>query len=290
MQRKKTSSEYGKIIEATPENYDQIARFLNQNNQIHRHLDWFGTLDWLGYQPYLLLIDNNKIQAVLCATPENDQSAWVRTFVAKKRISLDETWGRLLEKAVQNLQEKGIKQLAALALHTWFEGLLSTSGFKNRQNIIVLEWGGKLPQKDSKNLNIIIRPMHMEDISRVYEIDKLAFSPLWQNSYEGLIKAYEQPGISTVAVHQSEIVGYQISTSMTIYAHLARLAVHPDFQRMGIAYSLVHDLLRQFDQQGFWRVTVNTQSDNYPSLNLYEKFGFKRTGEEIPVYELILDT
>jgi ribosomal protein S18 acetylase RimI-like enzyme len=75
---------------------------------------------------------------------------------------------------------------------------------------------------------------------------------------------------------------------MTIYGHLARLAVHPEFQRMGIAYSLVYDLLRQFDQQGFWRVTVNTQSDNQPSLSLYKQFGFKRTGEEIPVYDLIL--
>lgn len=288
MQKQKTSSEYRKIIEATPENYEQIARFLNQNNQIHRHLDWFGTLDWLGFQPYLLLMDNNKIQAVLCATPENKESSWVRTFVAQKRTPLEETWHQLLDKAVKNLREKGIKQLAALALHTWFEGLLSTSGFKKRQNIVVLEWGGKLPKIEIKNSKIIIRPMHMDDLSKVHEIDKIAFSPLWQNSYAGLLKAYEQPGISTVAVNNGEIVGYQISTSMTIYGHLARLAVHPNFQRMGIAYTLVHDLLRQFDQQGFWRVTVNTQSDNSPSLSLYKQFGFRRTGEEIPVYELYL--
>ena len=286
MQREKTSAEYGKILEATPENYDQIASFLNQNNQIHRHLDWFGTLDWLGYQPYLLLMDNQRIQAVLCATPENDQSAWVRTFVAKKRIPLDQTWERLLERAVQNLQNKGIKQLAALALHTWFEGLLSIAGFKNSQNIIVLEWSGRFPKIESKDSDITIRPMHMDDLAEVQKIDKLAFSPLWQNSFAGLSKAYDQPGISTVAVMGEKIVGYQISTSMTIYGHLARLAVHPEYQRKRIAYQLVYDLLRQFDQRGFWRVTVNTQSDNLPSINLYKKFGFGRTGEEIPVYTL----
>jgi len=288
MQNKKTSSKDKKIIEATPENYDQIARFLNQNNRIHRHLDWFGTLDWLGYQPYLLLIDVDKIQAVLCATPENDESAWVRTFVSQKRGALEGTWQLLLKRAVQNLKKHNIKLLAALALHNWFEGLLSTSGFTNRQNIIVLEWGGKFPKKENNNPDIIIRPMHFYDISTVYAIDKLAFSPLWQNSLAGLEKAYDQPGISTVALYQEEIVGYQISTSMTIYGHLARLAVHPNYQRMGIAYHLVFDLLRQFDQQGFWRVTVNTQSDNYPSLNLYKQFGFRKTGEEIPVYELNL--
>lgn len=288
MQKQKTSSEFRKIIEATPENYEQIARFLNQSNQIHRHLDWFGTLDWLGFQPYLLLMENNKIQAVLCATPENKESSWVRTFVTQKRIPLEETWHQLLDKAVKNLREKGIKQLAALALHTWFEGLLSTSGFKKHQNIVVLEWDGKFPKTGIKNPNISIRPMHMDDLPKVHEIDKLAFTPLWQNSYAGLLKAYEQPGISTVAVKNEEIVGYQISTSMTIYGHLARLAVHPGYQRKGIAYTLVYDLLRQFDQQGFWRITVNTQSDNLPSLSLYKQFGFLRTGEEIPVYELYL--
>ena len=288
MQREKISSEYRKIIEATPENYDQIARFLNQDNQIHRHLDWFGTLDWLGYQPYLLLMGNKKIQAVLCATPENDMSAWVRTFVVKKQIPMEKSWQQLIGKAIQNLREKGVKQLAALALHSWFEGLLLQSGFINRQNIIVLEWGGKFAQKERVNPNIIIRPMHMDDISEVQKVDKLSFSPLWQNSLAGLSRAYDQPGISTVAVNNERIVGYQISTSMTIYGHLARLAVNPDYQRMGIAYRLVYDLLRQFEQQGFWRVTVNTQSDNYPSLGLYKQFNFKRTGEEIPVYELSL--
>ena len=288
MLRQRKTSNDKEIIKATPDNYDQIARFLNQNNQIHRHLDWFGTLDWLGYQPYLLLMDNQKIQAVLCATPENEKAAWVRTFVAKKRIPLEKTWQQLLDKAVLNLRQNGIAQLAALAMHTWFEGLLSNSGFENKQNIIVLEWGGNLPQKDPLITDITIRPMHVADISKVYLVDKAAFSPRWQNSYEGLIKAYEQPGISTVAEYRGEIVGYQISTSMTIYGHLARLAINPEFQRMGIAYGLVFDLLRQFDQRGYWRVTVNTQSDNYPSLSLYKQFGFNRTGEEIPVYELSL--
>jgi len=276
------------IIEAKPENYDQIASFLNENNQIHRHLDWFGTLDWLGYQPYLLLMANKKIKAVLCATPENDQSAWVRSFVSKKNLPLDETWQHLLSRAVKKLKDKGIKQLAALALHNWFEGLLSVSGFKHRQNIVVLEWGGKLPAKKPIVPSIEIRPMNLTDLPEVHILDKIAFHPLWQNSLAGLTKAYEQPGINTVAVYQGKIVGYQISTSMTIYGHLARLAVDPEYQRKGIASALVYDLLRQFDQQGFWRVTVNTQSDNSPSLKLYDSFGFETTGEEIPVYELDL--
>ena len=130
--------------------------------------------------------------------------------------------------------------------------------------------------------------MHLIDLAAIEAIDQAAFPSLWQNSLAGLTKAFHQPGISTVAVKGDSIVGYQISTAMTIYGHLARLAVEPDEQRQGIAYALVYDLLKQFEHRGFWRVTVNTQSDNRASLRLYQKFGFVRTKEEIKVYELQL--
>lgn len=288
LQEKKSSTSTRKIIKATQENYEQLNNFLNQNNQIHRHLDWFTPLDWLGHQPYLIEFIGDSIQAVLCATPENDDSAWVRTFSAKKLMQVEETWLRLLPRATQMLADKGIARLASLALHTWFEALLVDSGFKNRQNIVVLEWQGKLPPNRTRNPEVEIRAMNINDLKDVERIDRLAFPSLWQNSLAGLTKAFQQTGVSTVALSHGKIVGYQISTSMTIYSHLARLAVDPAYQRQGIAFLLVNDLLKQCVNQSCWRVTVNTQSDNTSSLKLYDKFGFKRTREEIPVFELLL--
>jgi ribosomal protein S18 acetylase RimI-like enzyme len=151
-----------------------------------------------------------------------------------------------------------------------------------------MEWQGKFPSAARRNTDIGIRTMQFQDLTEVERIDRTAFPSLWQNSPAGLSKAFSQPGISTVAVKEGKIVGYQISTSMTIYGHLARLAVDPDCQRQGIAFALVYDLLKQFEHRGFWRVTVNTQSDNRASLKLYKKFGFRRTSEEIKVYSLDL--
>ena len=276
------------IVKATQDNFDEIADFLNQNHRVHRHLDWFATTDWLGNQPFLIQFMQDQIQAVLCATPENKETAWVRTFGVLSQLEANQPWQQLLEAAVDMLNQMEIEQLGALALHPWFKTLLTNSDFRNLQNIVVLEWEGNLPGKPKRETDIEIRPMRLRDLPDVHEIDQLAFSPLWQNSLEGLTRAFNQTGISTVALKDGIIVGYQISTSMTIYGHLARLAVHPEIQRQGIAYALVYDLLAQFDRMGFWRVTVNTQSNNSPSLNLYKQFGFKRTHEEIPVYVLDL--
>ena len=276
------------IIWASQEHYDLLANFLNENNPVHRHLDWFGTLDWLGKQPFLIERINHSIQAFLCAVPQNQDSAWVRAFSIKKDLDPESSWRRLLSVGIKYLDERKIKRLAALALHAWFEDLLIDAGFQNRQNIVVLEWQNDFPAMKIENPDITIRNMKTVDLPVVEHIDQAAFNPLWQNSLAELTKAYHQTGISTVAVKNDEIVGYQISTSMTIYGHLARLAVLPAFQRQGIAFMLVYDLLRQFKNRGFWRVTVNTQSNNIPSLNLYKIFNFARTKEEIPVFEKYL--
>ncbi|MDY6872698.1 MAG: GNAT family N-acetyltransferase [Chloroflexota bacterium] len=289
MLKEQTSPTYPhSIIDATQAIYDRLADFLNQNIKTHRHLDWFSSLEWVGRQPYLVSLEDGLIQAALCATPENKDSAWVRLYGVSKRLEEAGPWRQMLPMAVARLREMKVKQLAALALHPWFETLLVNSNFTNQQNIVVLEWQGQLPPKFRRNPDIEIRTMQFQDLPEVERIDKAAFPSLWQNSPAGLSKAFHQPGISTVAIKNDRIVGYQISTVMTIYGHLARLAVDPNHQREGIALALVYDLLQQFERRGFWRVTVNTQSNNRASLKLYQKFGFRRTSEEIKVYSLTL--
>ncbi len=276
------------IITVSRKEKKQLANFLNRNLKSHRHLDWITPVEWIGTEPYLIHKSQDQYQSVLCATPENETSAWIRIFAAQKTKSVENEWRLLLTKAIEILRENQVKELAGLALHPWFTALLVQSGFKNHQNVIVLEWQGIFPSDEKINREIEIRNMRIEDLADVERVDRLAFPPLWHNSLRSLNKAIKQTGISTVALIDGEIVGYQISTSMTIYGHLARLAVHPAYQRQNIAFSLVYHLLKQFDDLGFWRITVNTQSNNQPSLGLYKQFNFTRTKEEIPVYELNL--
>jgi len=52
-----------------------------------------------------------------------------------------------------------------------------------------------------------------------------------------------------------------------------------------MAYSMVRDLQERVSNMEGHRLTVNTQSINAPSLALYDKAGFRRTGDKLPVYE-----
>jgi ribosomal protein S18 acetylase RimI-like enzyme len=44
------------------------------------------------------------------------------------------------------------------------------------------------------------------------------------------------------------------------------------------------DLFAKLVNNSVFKLSVNTQSDNAVSLNLYQKMGFIRTGEHYPVY------
>lgn len=278
------------INNATPDQKLEISSFLNADNLIHRHLDWFSPLDWLGQHPFLVEKLDQKIQAILLAAPEVNDASWIRIFCIKNKFLVKDVWERLFAKAASMLITANIQQLAALSNSDWFTRLLRHSGFTHQDDIVILEWKGDHPTSSSRNPGIEIRSMRAYDLPEVYQVDQAAFAPLWQNSLASLTKAFNQPGISTVALSQDQIVGYQISTTITIQGHLARLAVDPDHQGQQVASALVDDLLHQFVKRGVWRATVNTQAHNKPSLAVYQKFGFQRTQDIIPVYQRDLTT
>jgi ribosomal protein S18 acetylase RimI-like enzyme len=209
--------------------------------------------------------------------------AWVRLFVFTGRWAAGGAWSLLWAAAKQEIARAGGAKVAAIAIQPWFQDVLSASGFENRQQIVMLEWHYQ-PQMFYKADGIRIRKMTAEDLPNVEKTDAASFVPLWQNPLETLRHAYAQALYATVAENESGIIGYQISTGGGQRAHLARLAVHPVVQGKGAGRALLSDLFRYIMYAGISRLSVNTQSDNQASLNLYQRMGFVRTGEQYPVY------
>ena len=126
--------------------------------------------------------------------------------------------------------------------------------------------------------------MYPPDLPSVALIDRACFDFLWQHSEDALRRAFEQSTYCTVAEKDGILVGYQITTLQRNRAHIARLAVLPDFQRLRIGYCLVSDVINQYRKSWTREISVNTQQDNYKSLGLYNKIGFELTDERFPIY------
>ncbi|MBN2387026.1 MAG: GNAT family N-acetyltransferase [Anaerolineales bacterium] len=262
-----------------------LARLLHLGPQVHRHLDWRTPLDWIGTPPFLLAEQNQRIVAALACPPDPGRIAWIRLFVNSGVLPLDETWAVLWQAARQELDRKGGGFLvAAIALQAWLRDLLQEAHFDHRQDIVMLERSGRPLDEVPLPEGISVRLMMTYDLPVVAEVDALAFEPLWQNSLSALNRAYPQAVVATLAEKEGRVLAYQISTPNPLGAHLARLAVRPEAQGLGLGYTLVADLLQRLAQRNIQHLTVNTQSDNVTSLNLYRKIGFRVTDEHYPVY------
>src|SRR6185436_6172827 len=99
-----------------------------------------------------------------------------------------------------------------------------------------------------------------------------------------LHRAFAQTLIATVAENDAGIIGYQLSTGGGHRAHLARLAVNSSMQGRGIGRAVLGDLFTKLEEHGIFKLSVNTQSDNVVSLNMYQRTGFVPTSEQYPVY------
>ena len=272
---------------AGPKDQQQLSNLIFFESRLHRHLDWRSPLEWLGAPFYWALEEDGQITAALACPTEREGIAWVRLFVYTGRWSAESTWNMIWSTAREEIAQAGGAKVAAIAIQPWFQDVLAGSGFENRQQIVMLEWRYQpslASYRPSGPNGIRIRRMTEADLPEVEKTDAASFDPLWQNPLETIRKAFAQALYATVAENEQGIIGYQLSTGGSQRAHLARLAVHPAVQGKGAGRALLSDLFRYIAYAGISRLSVNTQSDNQASSNLYQRMGFLRTGEEYPVY------
>ncbi len=263
--------------------HQQLSNLIFFETHLHRHLDWRSPLDWLGAPFYWALEEGRHITAALACSPEVDGIAWVRLFVYSMRWSAENAWSMLWDVARPEIAKAGGATVAAIAMHHWLQNVLVENGFESHQRIVMLEWQHQ-PWAAREAEGVRIRQMKQSDLYAVTETDHASFHPLWHNSLDTIERGFAQALHATVAEGRDGIIGYQLTTGHQQRAHLARLAVHPAVQGHGVGQALLSDLFARLTYSGIPRLSVNTQSDNNISLNLYKKMGFSRTGEEYPVY------
>ncbi len=256
--------------------------FLKYEFFIHQHLDWQPALNWLGSQPFYLALHEGEIIACLATPSEVNDVAWIRLFACSSLYSRKEIWTLLFDKIIF-ASHGNISTMAVLGIHSWFVDLLLAQSFHVHQNIIVFEWIDQTISPPAPFPGLQIRAVKFDEIGDVALLDTRCFAPIWQLPIMSLQKAYQQSGYATVALYQGIIVGYQMSTESLSSAHLARLAVDPDFQGKKIGKALLLDLFSHCLEAGVHKITVNTQDDNYSSKALYSKMGFIQTEEKYPV-------
>ena len=265
----------------------EINRFLQNRVQLHRHLDWRKPTDWLGRSPYLIQVSpDNSINAILNCVPEPKDIFWIRLFACNNTYKEIACWESLFTKALGMITEQSLNPtIASLSYQKWMSDLLKAEGWQEHQRVIQFKWDSRKKSIfELFNTNPSIRLMTIDDLDKVSLIDDSCFKPIWQQSREAIGHAFDQSAYATIFEVDHSICGFQISTNENGKAHLARIAVLPDFKRQHIGEQLILNMLHFFISNRTTTITVNTQEDNTSSIGLYEKLNFSKTKDSFPIY------
>lgn len=284
---------------ASHEDAGAITALLRDAAASHVHVDWHYPADWLG-SPGFVLVESaapinssftnrlfggpSLLEGCLAVAADPAPAAWVRVAAVEDESEVTRLLGAMLSRAAPFLAESGATHLGWLPVQEWPERSLTDLGFR-QENVIetfVKETPAILDVDPVPGLTF--RRVRDRDMPRLAEIEAAAFEPLWRHSAAGLRLARNAAFSFDVVEKDGRLAGFQFSTRNRSGAHLARMTIHPDFQRAGIGRALLRHTLLGYEALGLRVATLNTQADNHASRRLYQRFGFQPSGERYPVW------
>jgi ribosomal-protein-alanine N-acetyltransferase len=140
----------------------------------------------------------------------------------------------------------------------------------------------------SKIIAIHIRRMNVEDVPDVFALDLASFTLPWsERSFQYEVTGNENARCWVAENSQSE--GGQVAAMLIIWlildeAHIATLAVLPEFRRKGIASWLLRSALNEAYNEGARQSYLEVRAGNQVALQMYEKLGFKVVGSRPHYY------
>ena len=125
---------------------------------------------------------------------------------------------------------------------------------------------------------ISIRPMRVDDVDRVVEIDRLCYPTPWSAATYLSELARESLAYYAVAECEGALAGYGGYWFVPDEAHITTVAVHPDFRRRHIAEGIFVHLVEKALTVGATRLTLEYRLGNEAAARLYSKYGFHVEG------------
>ncbi len=245
-------------------------------------------LDALGEGCAALLARRGR-QTVACCLFDlrTAPAASLSAVAVADREQVEAVWQELWPAAERYLAGQGVRSVHYVGEAPWLLRMLEGHGFAQVTTLVSYEKTQDTTPLLPGSSHAHVRPVRPADLDAVAEIDAASFSPLWHYP-RAMIEALRPAAHVTAAEVDRRLVGYQLSRQEATEGQIVRLAVLPEYRRQGVASRLLVDVLATFRRGRVRRLSLNTQADNLAAQSLYERFGFRRTGEELPVLEKLV--
>lgn len=130
-----------------------------------------------------------------------------------------------------------------------------------------------------------IKPMRLEDLEAVMEIEEKCFILPWSKlSFLHELLDNER-AYYYVAVKDQQILGYIGMWIVLDEGHITNLAVHPSYRRQGVGRALLKNLAFEGKKMGLNYLTLEVRISNLPAQILYKEVGFVEAGVRPGYYQ-----
>lgn len=119
-----------------------------------------------------------------------------------------------------------------------------------------------------------VTPDCVEDIC---EIERESFSEPYP-SYILAVMAREAPETFLVAISESKVVGYVLTSLNEDEGHVLSIAIRRGFRRRGIGSRLMAETFQVLRRKGIRRIRLEARLSNCEAKQFYEQLGFKKKG------------
>lgn len=137
---------------------------------------------------------------------------------------------------------------------------------------------GKTEQPVISGKHVRFRPLTVEDIPSLVDIETLSFPTPWTEAAFHHELKNNPFAHYTVAAQKDRVIGYCGVWLIVDEAHVTNIAVHPQFRGVQIGEQLLTYVMALVKLNGADKMTLEVRPSNTAALNLYEKLGFVHEG------------
>lgn len=142
---------------------------------------------------------------------------------------------------------------------------------------------------EAQDLRFSFRPMALADVAQVREIDVRSFSMPWtERSYRFELTENQHSVVWVAEVENStgpQVVGMIVTWVILDEAHIATIAIDPEYRGKGLGRRLLAIGLRAAYQRGARLSYLEVRRGNLVAQALYQQFGFHVVGERPRYYQ-----
>jgi [ribosomal protein S18]-alanine N-acetyltransferase len=270
--------------EATDRDLTPISRLLRSSTRRYMGFASSELPGLLMGAPAMLLVAGDELWAAAIGGWRTDTVSWLRGLALANNLPVAGGLDYLLPPFHALLRTRGLRTLFYAgdeATDAWLQPALLARGYLADTRVVVYEKRG-MDAPTPGNMAVRVRHAQPVDLPAVLAIDRACFDPQWHKDEAIIGPSLIDSPFFVIAELDGAPVGYAFVTTHFggRLVHLVRIAVLPNYRGAGLGARLLAEVVGYARGLGADSLTLNTQTHNAAAQRLYERFGFRRTGEQ----------